>query len=77
MADVQDRVLAAIASKEPLAALRRVLTEELDGGARATDLLALLQAMRSDLTEEQEDDVLVGMDWLTGRRSPGERLPEN
>lgn len=76
MADFESRVRAALGSGEPLAELRRVLTEELDRGTAASELLAHLERMRADLGDEQEDNVLVGMDWLTGWCSPGERLPE-
>jgi len=77
MADFESRVLAALGSREPLPELRRVLTEELDGGTAASALLAHLERMRANLGDEQEDNVLIGMDWLTGWCSPGERLPED
>ncbi len=76
MADFESRVREAVGSGEPLAELRRVLTEELDRGTATRDLLAHLERMRPDLGEEQEDSVLVGMDWLSGWCSPGEHLPE-
>jgi hypothetical protein len=65
-----------VASADPLAELRRVLESELHQSGTAADLLARLQALRSELRGESRDDVPVGMDWLVGSCSPHQRLTD-
>lgn len=73
-ADFRSRALDALSSDDPLSMLREVVRFELQRGATRDDIWARFEALRPDVTDQQEDVVLDAMDALAGWCSPHERL---
>lgn len=74
MTDFELKLRETLVGPEPLMALRALLEAELQRGITSEELLIQLEKLRADLTETEDDLVLVTMDWLTGWCSPHERL---
>jgi hypothetical protein len=71
---VTDEFRAALASQSPLDGLRSAAEHELQAGTPREQVVATLEALRSGLSDGDEDVVLEVMDFVTGWCSPQVRL---
>ncbi len=78
---VATRFERALGSPNPVAALRRLAQQLLDGGSEPAAVRTQFEEVRRRLREEareaDEDAVMDVMDFLDGWCSPHVRLPEN
>jgi len=71
---VTDEFRAALASENHLDGLRRAVEQELQTGTPREQVVARLEALRSGLSDSDEDVVLEVLDFVTGWSSPHVRL---
>ncbi len=71
---VTDEFRAAFASENHLDGLRRAAERELQAGTPREQVVARLDALRSGLSDSDEDVVLEVLDFVTGWCSPHVRL---
>ena len=71
---ITDEFRAALASEHRLDDLRRAAESELQVGTPREQVVAKLEALRSGLTDSDEDVVLEVLDFVTGWCSPHVRL---
>jgi hypothetical protein len=67
--DLSNRVLREVQAsrgEEAATALHALLTKARADGEPKEALLAVMQELRGSVSEEQEDLLLDGMDWLAG-----------
>jgi hypothetical protein len=67
-------VLDALSADDAQVRLRSVAQSELDRGAGADELVEAVMRLRSEVSEEHEDELLDLLDAVTGWCSPGWRL---
>ena len=69
-----DQFHAALASERRLEELRRAAEHELQAGVPREEIVAKLEALRSGLSDGDDDVVLDVLDFVTGWCSPHVRL---
>lgn len=69
-----DEFYAALVSEHRLEELRRAIEHELQAGMPRDEMVAKLEALRSVLSDSDEDFVLDVLDFVTGWCSPPVRL---
>jgi hypothetical protein len=71
---IQNSFQTALKYPNPIGELRSVAENLLTDGYDTVDLLAELEGLRPQLNEEEEDNILEVMDFLTGWCNPHQQI---